>query len=174
MNSGQWLFLVWSVHGHILKYVCDLLSWACLLNFCFFFSSVTEGCKGTVFVWPHLPPPQLAGERLFWHQICGSRQAAGKSLCVLQVSWTGFIQLHLVTIPCWQRKPPWLYRNLLYGCVLSKRLHSFLCIQSIVLASSWPWGTVVWHKEWGLQGIRLQNTTFQVVGLIVGFLHRVY
>ena len=35
-------------------------------------------CQGTVPVWPHLPPPQLAGERLLWHQICGPGQTEGK------------------------------------------------------------------------------------------------
>lgn len=67
----------------VFKYVSvsDLLSWGMLAEFLFSFSSITAGCKGTVSVWPDLPPPQLAGERLFWHQICGSRQAAGKYLC---------------------------------------------------------------------------------------------
>lgn len=93
LSSGQLISFVVSCLGPMFQYawvVCCCM--ACLLNFCISVSSfITAGCKGTVSIWPHLPPPQFAGERLFWHQICGSRQAAGKQLRVYRCAGFCFI-----------------------------------------------------------------------------------
>lgn len=74
--------------GHVFRYtVYWLLPLTWSLNFLIFLFLFlfSAGCKGTVSVWSHLPPPEPTRKRLFRHQICGPRQAAGMLL-----AWMNF------------------------------------------------------------------------------------
>lgn len=50
-------------------------------------ASFAEGDQRAVSYWPHLQLLQLAGEGLFWHSLCGPREAAGKSHSLSRPIW---------------------------------------------------------------------------------------
>lgn len=75
----------WNTSQSVLSWIFQMywllqLTWSLNSPFPLCFFSFTAGCKGTISVWSHLPPPEPTRKRLFWHQICGPRQAAGMIL----------------------------------------------------------------------------------------------